>query len=766
MTSAATGVTVTIDDAGGATDASPALTPTFDITVPNNAGDDAVEYNTEDQNNVDLIYAGQDFNATTLYPGREYQLRSVDETDGNQITDSTFEKPLTADSNGDITGISTSDLPTGDYFVSGDGVTATTNNTIEIIEQSFATDFDDNSVDNEGSTTVDLNVDSNRNDFDVIVESEDFDYDDSELDDIFGEDSSVTTTENSDDEFVIEGVDGDFATNFSDIDEGEYNFTFTVADTGVEDDASINVNSVGEGEADLSQSTTSVQQGDFGTFTVTMNDAAEGGDATVLIGDQDEDGYQANITVTDDDDDGEVTFAFNTYKAGNISATDEQMVSLVGDSAGEDEISFDGQSNLGDILDSGDYIVSVGTDTDPADVLDSPDNVGTLVITDRETPEQQLWRTSTDTLDDVETAAGDDDEDAAAAITTAVENDQVTQTDTLALDPDGSQDDVMVHQLTAPGLSGILGAPESGEVTTEFANALDGSNTYGDANLSVVLEEENPGANQDPATLDLSAASVSDALTVIADGQGNYYVFVDYSSVEDADYEDSDITFEDGDEVTADVSVQDTRLLNIDTSDVDADEASEDYYQTASANFSVEEAEGSFDLNEDDLVAVTVSEDAEITGTTNIAPGTEFTVRIQSSGDTEPRFFETQTVTVQADGSFNATYDLSDQSAGDEFTASVRQAGFSLSEDGVVVETLSTETPATGTATATPDEGTATATATPDEGTATATATATATEADDGTPTEETSTSTPGFGAVLAVIALMGAALLAARRNN
>ncbi|WP_390241656.1 hypothetical protein [Halobaculum halobium] len=480
------------------------MTTAFGSTT--NPNDNAVVYDTEATNNVDLIYSGQEFNATELQADEEYELRSVDETSGNDITSSTFEDTYTSNGNGEIIGISTDGLETGDYYIDGPGVTATTNNTIEIVEQTFSTEFDADSVDNEGSTTVDLNVNSNRNNFDVIVESEDFDYDDPELEDIFGE-GFTYNVDDDDEEFVLTGVSDDAATNFSDIDEGQYNFTFTVADTGVEDDASIDVNSVGAGEADLSQGTTSVQQGDYGTFTVTMNSAAEGGDATVLIGDEDADGYQANITVTDDDSDGEVTFAFNTYKAGNTSATDDQMVTLVGDSVGEDEISFDGQSSLNDILDTGDYIISVGTNDDPAEVLDSPDNVGTLVINERQTPEQQLWRTSTATLEDVETAAGDDDVDAASAITTAVENDQVTQTDTLALDPDGTNDDVMVHQLTAPGLSGLLGAAESGEVTSEFTAALDTSNTYGDANLSVVLEEENPGANQDPATLDLNAAA-------------------------------------------------------------------------------------------------------------------------------------------------------------------------------------------------------------------------------------------------------------------
>jgi len=696
---------------------------------------------------------------TGLQSNTEYQLRSVDESSGDTIESSSFEGPYTTNAEGKIVGIDTSDLGSGDYYITGPGLgTQDMTDTFEIVEQTFTAEFDESSVDNEGSTTVDLNIDSNRNDYSVIVTSENFDYDDSELDDIFGEE--MTTVE-SGEYFVITGVSGDFATNFSGIDEGQYDFTFTVADTGVSDTASVNVSDVGAGEADLAESTTTVEQGGYANFTVELNDAATGGDATVLIGDEDADGYQANITVTDANEDGEVQFAFNTYTAGDVDTTGN-VVTLVGSSDdGEDEIEFtaaDDQSDLSDILDSGDYIVSVGTDSDPADVLDSPDNVGTLVISERPAPDQQLWRTSTATLDDVQTAAGDDDLDAASAITDAVENGQVTQTDTLALDPDGSQDDVMVHQLSAPGLSGLMGAAESGEVTSEFSAALDADST-----LTAALVEQNPGSNQEAATLYLSQLD-EDALTVIADGEGDYYIFVDYSEVADTDYVDEDNTFEDGSEVTAGVTVTDDRLLDIpDTADEDETES---YWETTLSNFSVEEPEGSFDLNEDDLVAVTASENATVTGTTNVAPGTEFTVRLQSTEDTEPRFFETQTVTVQADGTFNATFDLSGQSTNDTFSASVRQAGFSLSEDGVFVDSISEETP-----TATPEP---TETATP-EPTETATPEPTETDApetdeptDEPTETPEddtTTTTTPGFGVAVALVALLAAALLAGRRE-
>ena len=137
-------------------------------------------------------------------------------------------------------------------------------------------------------------------------------------------------------------------------------------------------------------------------------------------------------------------------------------------------------------------------------------------------------------------------------------------------------------------------------------------------------------------------------------------------------------------------------------------------------------------------------------------------MRARSTGDTQPRFFNTKTVTVQPDGTFNASFDFSAQSSGDTFGVTVRFSGESVATaDGNIMESTSTPT-ATATATAEPDgTETATATAAPDTDMATDTAT---NESDDDTETG-TSTDTPGFGVAVALIALLAAALLAGRRE-
>jgi len=94
--------------------------------------------------------------------------------------------------------------------------------------------------------------------------------------------------------------------------------------------------------------------------------------------------------------------------------------------------------------------------------------------------------------------------------------------------------------------------------------------------------------------------------------------------------------------------------------------------KTANATFSVEEAEADFDVNADDEIETTAEENATVSGTTNVAPSTEFSVRLRSTDDTSPRFTLTDDeVTVNADGTFEASFDLSGQAVNDTFDGHV-----------------------------------------------------------------------------------------------
>ena len=183
------------------------------------------------------------------------------------------------------------------------------------------------------------------------------------------------------------------------------------------------------------------------------------------------------------------------------------------------------------------------------------------------------------------------------------------------------------------------------------------------------------------------------------------------------------------------------------------------------ATFTVEASATELDA---DPVEVGAASNQTITGSTNYAPGTELTVRVRSSSDVSPGVFNTDTVTVQPDGTFSAQFDFSEQSAGDTFSVTVRKDSTQLiSADGEVVESTTTPAPTEGDGTPSED----TETATPTE-----TTTATPEPADDDTATPDegteqpsdgdtTTTTTPGFGVAVALVALLAAALLAGRRE-
>jgi len=106
----------------------------------------------------------------------------------------------------------------------------------------------------------------------------------------------------------------------------------------------------------------------------------------------------------------------------------------------------------------------------------------------------------------------------------------------------------------------------------------------------------------------------------------------------------------------------------------------------------------SFTTNES--LALEAGPDQQLHGTTSLEAGTRVTVRIQSENASDP-FLARPTATVDENGDFTVTQDMSDTSPGTVFTAEIRHDGTTLAEtSGEIVECAS-ECPETATATQT-----------------------------------------------------------------
>ncbi|AKH96967.1 DUF7827 domain-containing protein [Halanaeroarchaeum sulfurireducens] len=751
--------------------------------------------------------------STTFWQGQELYLGN--DTDGNNYIVSSEKlaiKPVNSDQDGTDTLVKqfylnehggflldTSGLDTGEYVITqaGDAIEfgnngeangthdenseAVTNASFSITTQSLSTDFvdsDDDVVEStnnveEGEDTH-IEFDTNRAGFNVTVETDAYDYDDDELVDIFGEELDWDRDDEDDEFFVTDVSDEKYEVNFSDRDAGDYQFDFEVRDTEAADSASITVNDV-DADLNFAESSIDVTQGDVAEITVEIGDGTDTG--TVLIGDYDDDGYQANISVTDDSDD-QVTFYFNTYLAGMNSTElgdsdgwSGDIVSLHEDAESDDEVTLKNEDkdyqNVSDLLETGSYEIAA-VNGNAQDAMDSPDNVGTLYIEERSTDAVNTWTISENNEDDLS-----DLEELSARL----DDNTLTEAGTLA---DG---DYLVSEISASGLEGMIEAEglvdADGDVATDdfeawltdadnssadYYSVSNGVGSVADDNstvgFSLYVEEADPPTNRDEAVSDFNDTGVE---KVIYDkSEDTFYVAASVDTILDGDLADR---YSDGDPYNLNFDVKDARLLDYSESDWQDDD--DENWESVSAEFNIEDADAEFDTQEidgDDYVTVGAAEGQTISGETNVAPGSELTVR--ATGEDDARFVKSDSeVVVQSDGTFSTELDFSDRAVDEEFEAKISQGALGsdgVTADGMIVEAVEEATPT--------EEPEPTPTEEP-EPTPTEEPEPTPTEEPEPTPTEPEptpteTTSTPGFGISVAMLALIGAALIALRRKD
>ena len=391
--------------------------------------------------------------------------------------------------------------------------------------------------------------------------------------------------------------------------------------------------------------------------------------------------YDGNITVRDRNGDGVVRLRFNTYLgADGAAAWQATSEDVIVDSSFTTPPSGIPPATI--------YDLSVRPGEDGSDLST---DLASLILEPSQTDVLQLWTAPDDqsvgSLDQLYDTVGE----------------SVTLSNEVTLG-----DKLIVH-VTASGLEGLLasqGSPsrETDPSTTRFLNAIQ----RGETPLDFVVRTNSGFATDNHENLDGSNT------VVVADAENDsYFMIVDTSEVTLASGVGAEATVEFGVDESA------SRFTN------EESPLSEPY----------ELVQPAIVIPEPDIVG---TEDATVAGETNVAPGTEVRVRVESRE--APAFLITRETRVKPDGTFAIQLDASELRPGREYEVTARiPERVSASASGVVrafepTPTATVTRTPTRTATRTP-----TPTATPTE-TATRTRTPTFTPTPTATPTE---TATP-----------------------
>jgi len=618
--------------------------------------------------------------------------------------------------------------------------------------------------------------------------------------------------------FEIRDTDADV--DFTDIDEGDYTFDFSVTDTEADASADITVRDE-DIDGAFSQGVYQQAAGDIAEFTIELEDTDE---AWIQIGDEDA-GYLDVIYVVDDDETGEVTFEMNTRLAGTTASTDEVynsedddiVFSAVHDYTqggnyadpgvtfwDDNDEAFDSSSEADSFTAYLEELGLIDNDDDsplsqltrplqPADYELTASEDGVFIADDGESEadnelDSALLELETPQLGDVTThVAPSEDANEDDSLDDLL--DVVTEREDIALE------DRLVVQVEATGLYGAIAATagfdvfEDGTTADVFGDADDpqvigtgsGINNIAGEGIELTIEADERSGNQDPLEINLGNDNADEIFVLFDRENGQFFLIVDT----DADDAFNNGEPRDGESFTATLEYitddSDRYRFNRDDGDVqgpfdgaasstrsasDATNRDDAYPYLAagsgvstSAEFTFENRHVTFEnLNADDEIQAENIDDSEISGTTNIAPGSPGEIRV-SSTDASTSFRVGQSVDIDEDGAVSAAFDFSGQEVGDLFNTRFRVSGSNVDTvDSVIVAEgdLGVEDPVEDDADDDVVEDDDDDVVEDDDDVVD----------DDDDVEEPTDDETPGFGVLVALLAILGAALLATRRQN
>ncbi|MFP8952677.1 BGTF surface domain-containing protein [Natrialbaceae archaeon A-arb3/5] len=607
----------------------------YDFTAESLAGDDAsdtqdftitVDDDTSSNNDDDGLFdndrpwQGQDVVASgdLIEAGESYDLRYVDDFDGDNVDSSTFREELTANADGEVV-IETDDHDAGDYFLRGGDIEEVRDNAFEIRVQDLDADFDDDSVtDSQPNSDTELELDSVRGEYSVNV-SADGDLSDAELFGILVEDApddhgydnyeemvedirdngdafdgdlesgatfgafnvGVYDTDEDDDDadydekvVLYEIGDMEEDVDFDGIDDDDYTFDFNVSDTEASASDDITV-SESDANANFDQSVYTQTAGDLQEFTIELEDTD---DAYIQFGDEDS-SFVDIFYIEDDSGNDEVTFTVNTRTLG-ATGVDHDQVLYSEDDIVVSHLHSDGDTDAAffddDDMDPSDQLT--GDDAfeqylDELDLIDADDEDGfDQIVRPLQSTDYDLTVDNNGEFSAEDSESSVDDEIGFAtldlvnpsvdSISTWVgpeesaddEDDLSELQDSLTERENVAIDDQLVIQAEASGIFGYLAAADDGNDLNEVEDGLEGEV------LQELLDDDGEGVSL--TVEDTVAHGNQDPNELdLTEDTDDVYVLVDNDAGElyvvvDTSDEPFDRSIEDGDEFNVELTYE------------------------------------------------------------------------------------------------------------------------------------------------------------------------------------------------------------------
>ncbi|ADD05206.1 uncharacterized protein Nmag_1630 [Natrialba magadii ATCC 43099] len=596
-------------------------------------------------------------NLDDVWVGQEITLVD-DDWDGDFVSiaegpETTGEDPDTVTTVGfddDEVTFNTEELVEGEiYHIYAHGDTTETfefeDDAFEATSENLDVSFESDTVAEDG--TLDLEVSSDRPEQSLNISSDDFDAD--ELDDIFNSEDVDVYDHGDEDVITLKTVEDDdeIPANFLDVESGEYEFEFDVTDSIDSDNATIEVRD-SDADREFVNGPYTQQQGDEFNITVDHDDT---NDAFVTIGDYEDAGYEVGLFVEDTEGDhDEINITFNAHEAGQgdeydaISAQQEDVnleiaymqvvdsdtIHINDDYFDESDLDSEYDTVEDDITDSS--ATPTATLDNPLAATDYELNVGdgyevddgAVEFTDR-SDSSFINLEPVGAPGDVTTHTAPEDD--SMSDLDDFEDATVTATDSFA------EDDYLLLTVEDAGLTGAF--PSDDDVSV-------GANTDDDEGLSALdieleIEQTDVASNLGDEVWNTSDEADNDLEVSLVNGgdyDGELLIFNIDTEFDEGDYEWT-LLFDEGDYIDEDEEV---------------------------------EIEGEFAVEERDVTLNAVDEvpnvdGAELSGDTNVAPGTEIDMVSSATGE----FVLTDDPVVADDYSFTGAFDFSDYEPGIEF---------------------------------------------------------------------------------------------------